>query len=134
MTESEERATGGKAPKARIDATPAPDAPSPGDDSPKARPDADDLADAAATGPAGAASAVRGLRSWLDETFPGHVNAVVFAFLGFLVALLLFAIGLWRTLVLVLLVTAGVAFGQYLDGDPKVIRFLSTLFSNGGRR
>lgn len=131
MAESEERRSRDRAPKARIDATPAAT-----EDAP-ATPPAQDAGEAAPQGseaPAGPDAAVRNVRQWLERTFPGNVNAVVFALVGFCVALLLFAIGLWRTLVLVVLVTAGVAFGQYLDGDAKIIRFLGTLFSNGNRR
>lgn len=69
-----------------------------------------------------------GLRAWLHETFPGHENAVVWGFVGFLVALLFFIIGFWRTLLVILLVAVGVAFGQVLDGDPRIINTLRGLF------
>lgn len=75
-----------------------------------------------------------GLRSWLHDTFPGHENAVIWGFVGFLVALLFFIIGFWRTLVVVLLVVVGVAFGQVLDGDPKIINTVRGLFGGDDAR
>lgn len=76
-------------------------------------------------------AAVESVGSWLRQNFPGHVNAVVFGFLGFVLAVMLFCIGLWQTLVIALLVACGVAFGQYLDGDPRIVRFVGRLFDNG---
>lgn len=59
---------------------------------------------------------------WISETFPGHENAVMLGLAGFVVAVLLFAIGFWRTLLITLFVVVGVAIGQVLDGDPKILR------------
>ena len=84
-----------------------------------------------ATGQDRGAGIARGIGDWLVATFPGHVNAVVFGFVGFALALLLFMIGLWQTILIALLVACGVAFGQYLDGDPRIIRFVGRLFDNG---
>lgn len=70
----------------------------------------------------------QGARAWLHETFPGHENAVIGGFVGFLVALLFFVIGFWRTLLVVVLVVVGVAFGQLADGDPKIIDALRGIF------
>ncbi|MGN0071247.1 MAG: DUF2273 domain-containing protein [Atopobiaceae bacterium] len=66
--------------------------------------------------------------AWLHETFPGHENAVLCGVLGLIVAILLFAIGFWATLLVALCVTVGVAIGQLLDGDPKIIEFVRGLF------
>ena len=60
--------------------------------------------------------------SWLTRTFPGHENAVLFGFLGFIIAILIFIIGFWRTLFIAFVVVVGVAIGQYLDGDPKIYK------------
>lgn len=81
-----------------------------------------------------AARAREGVRSWLHETFPGHEHAVTWGFVGFLVAILFFVIGFWRTLLVVLLVFAGVAFGQVLDGDPRIINTLRRIFSGDNGR
>lgn len=74
------------------------------------------------------------LRSWLHDTFPGHENAVLWGFLGFVLALVFFALGFWRTLLVVLLVALGVAFGQALDGDPRIIEALRNLFRGDNGR
>lgn len=81
-----------------------------------------------------AARARESVRTWLHETFPGHEHAAIWGFIGFLVALLFFAIGFWRALVVVLLVVVGVAFGQMLDGDPKIINTLRRIFSGDNGR
>ena len=64
----------------------------------------------------------RKISSWLATTFPGRENSVMLGLMGFVVAVVLFAIGFWRTLVITLFVVAGVAIGQVLDGDPKILR------------
>lgn len=63
--------------------------------------------------------------SWLDGLFPGHGNAALFAILGFVAAILVFSVGFWRTVLIVILVVVGIAIGQKLDGDPKIIRWFS---------
>ena len=68
--------------------------------------------------------------SWLAETFPNSRHAVIGGLCGLVVALLIFAIGLPRTLLIALLVTCGVACGQYLDGDPKIARAIQNLLKN----
>lgn len=68
--------------------------------------------------------------SWLDHLFPGHGNAALFAIVGFVAALLLFQIGFWRTLIIVLLVVVGIAYGQYLDGNPKIYNSFKKKFGN----
>ncbi|MCI1665627.1 MAG: DUF2273 domain-containing protein [Atopobiaceae bacterium] len=73
--------------------------------------------------------AAKSATSWLEGVFPGHGNAALFAIIGFVVALFLFGIGFWNTLLLVILVVAGLAFGQYLDGDPKILNVLKGFFS-----
>ncbi len=60
--------------------------------------------------------------AFAEGVFPGHGNAILWGVIGFLAALLVFLLGFWRTLFIALLVLVGVAFGQYLDGDPKIIR------------
>lgn len=63
-------------------------------------------------------------RDRLNEIFPGHGNAALFALVGLVMGVLLLMFGFWRMLLVSLLVVAGVAFGQYLDGDPKIIKAL----------
>jgi uncharacterized membrane protein len=44
------------------------------------------------------------------------------------VALLVFLIGFWRMLLVVALVCVGVAIGQAIDGDARILRALGTLW------
>ena len=78
-----------------------------------------------------ARSAVDGARrkvtAFAEGVFPGHGNAILWGVIGFLAALLIFLLGFWRTLFIAFLVLVGVAFGQYLDGDPKIVRALMNL-------
>ena len=64
----------------------------------------------------------RKLTAFAEGVFPGHGNAVFYGAIGFIAAVLIFWIGFWQTLFIAFLVFVGVAFGQYLDGDPKIIR------------
>ena len=64
---------------------------------------------------------------WLDGTFPNSRNAVLGGVTGLVAALLLFTIGVLKTLVIAILVVVGVACGQYLDGEPKIVRFIQNL-------
>ncbi len=78
-----------------------------------------------------ARAAVDGAReratAFAEGIFPGHGNAILWGVIGFLAALLIFLLGFWRTLFIAFLVLVGVAFGQYLDGDPKIVRALMNL-------
>lgn len=76
--------------------------------------------------PAGAGVLDR-LSAWFAETFPRSRCAVLGGLAGLVVALLLFWIGVLKTLVIVVLVVVGVAIGQYLDGDPRLIRIVQGL-------
>lgn len=64
---------------------------------------------------------------WLDQTFPHSRNAVLGGLCGLAVAILLFTIGIFKTLVIAILVVAGVALGQFADGDPKLVRIVEKL-------
>ncbi|MCR9037129.1 DUF2273 domain-containing protein [Tractidigestivibacter montrealensis] len=66
--------------------------------------------------------------AWVSRTFPGHENAFLGGVCGLVVAIVMAAIGFWRTLLLVLLVLIGVAIGQQADGDPKILRALGKIF------
>lgn len=83
----------------------------------------DDVADMASTKQKAGTRPLEAAEAWFHKTFPGHENAVLCGFLGLIVAILLFAIGFWATLLVALCVTIGVAIGQMLDGDPKIISF-----------
>lgn len=68
--------------------------------------------------------------AWVERTFPGHRNAFWGGVAGLVVALLVFAIGILRTLLIALLVVAGVAVGQVADGDPRILNALRALWNS----
>ena len=72
----------------------------------------------------------RSVLEMFEELFPGHPNAGLCGFIGFIVSLLIFIIGFWKTLLIVLLITVGISIGQILDGDPKIINICKELFLN----
>ena len=85
--------------------------------------------DGARDGEPGSAAGPGTVTAWVSRTFPGHEHAFWGGVAGLLVAVAIFVVGLLQTLVVVALVLAGVACGQALDGDARVIdavrRFLS---------
>lgn len=92
-----------------------------------AQPSGDAAQPASGPEPAAQLGAFARASRWLDETFPNGRNAVLGGVTGLVVALLLFTIGVLKTLVIAILVVVGVACGQYLDGDPKIVRFVQNL-------
>lgn len=68
--------------------------------------------------------------AWVERIAPGHVNAVFGGFAGLIVALLVFVVGFWKTLFVCALVVVGVAVGQCLDGDPKIVNKLRQLLAD----
>ena len=91
-----------------------------------ARDEGASAADAARTG-------VGRVTAWVRRTFPGHENAFWGGVVGLLAAVAFFVLGIWRTLVIVVLVVAGVAVGQALDGDAKIVRALRNLFTRSNQ-
>ena len=74
------------------------------------------------------------LTGWVSRTFPGHEHAFWGAVVALIIALLIFAIGFWKVFLIVCLVVIGIAFGQVLDGDPKIIRAIRALFPSDRER
>lgn len=56
-----------------------------------------------------------------------HPHTVLFGLVGFVLALLVFIIGFWTTLVLALFILIGVAIGQIVDGDGVFARLFQRL-------
>ena len=79
--------------------------------------------------PADGAAYAKRVSSWVSCTFPGHEKAFWGGACGLLVALILFAIGLLRTIIVVVLVGLGIALGQMADGDPKLVKIVRKFFS-----
>lgn len=65
--------------------------------------------------------------SWIRRNFPGHENAFVGGACGLLAILLIYTIGLGKTLLIALFLVGGIAIGQIFDGDPKIIRAIRHL-------
>ncbi len=108
------------APTVQVDVADAADTDSPKDDGPSAHIE-----------PPTAKGAMRSFAAWLRRTFPGHEHAFVGGACGLLLAFLVFTLGFLRTLFVVLLMAIGVAVGQYLDGDPRLVQAIKRLFGDG---
>lgn len=115
-----------KAPKTTVEQDPSTDADAASKPDPASNPDPAP----AASEPFSLARSVSKLSAWFKRTFPGHENAVIFGAAGLVAAILIFALGIWRTLVIALFVTAGVAIGQVADGDPKILRAIRRFLSD----
>ncbi len=66
--------------------------------------------------------------AWLHATFPGREHAVIGGVCGLIAALLIFWIGVWRVLLIVVCVAVGVAFGQLFDGKPRLLKLIKDMF------
>lgn len=117
--------------QARIEPAPRPAAAPEPEPAPTPRPDAQAVAAApsevTAREEAPQPGAWTRLSTWFATTFLHSRNAVLGGICGLVVALLLFSVGLLKTLVIALLVTIGVACGQYADGDPKLVNLVREL-------
>lgn len=117
--------------QARIEPAPRPAAAPEPEPAPTPRPDAQAVAAApsevTAREEAPQPGAWTRLSTWFATTFSHSRNAVLGGICGLVVALLLFSVGLLKTLVIALLVTIGVACGQYADGDPKLVNLVREL-------
>lgn len=65
--------------------------------------------------------------SLLGRYLSGHERAFMGGVIGLLAAALVFLIGPLRTVVVALFVGVGVAVGEYLDGDPKIVSVVRRL-------
>ncbi|WP_321972254.1 DUF2273 domain-containing protein [Paratractidigestivibacter sp.] len=67
---------------------------------------------------------------WVSRTFPGHEHAFWGGVIGALLAILIFWVGIGKALGVAALVLIGIAVGQAVDGDPKIINLLRHFFSS----
>lgn len=74
--------------------------------------------------------AAKAVASWVKSTFPGHEKSFIGGLIGLVGALLFLSLGIGRALVVVIFVLIGVAVGQYLEGDPKILTALRDWLSN----
>ena len=71
--------------------------------------------------------------AWVRRTFPGQEKAFWGAILGLVAAIVFLAVGPWPLFVVVVFVFVGVAAGQVLDGDPKIVNTLRHLFNRNSQ-
>lgn len=71
--------------------------------------------------------------SWVRRSFPGQERAFWGAVIGLVAAIVFLAVGPWPLLVIAVFVFVGVAAGQALDGDPKIVNTLRHLFNRNGQ-
>ncbi len=75
------------------------------------------------------AQATGGVAGWVSRMFPGNEHAVYGGIAGLVMAIMIFVVGFWQMLFVSALIVVGVALGQALDGDPKIIRTVRRLIS-----
>lgn len=73
------------------------------------------------------------LSAWVSRTFPGHERAFWGAVAGFVAAIAFLVVGPWPLVVIAVFVLSGVAVGQALDGDPRIVNTLRRLFTRGNQ-
>ena len=71
--------------------------------------------------------------AWVRRSFPGQERAFWGAVIGLVAAIVFRAVGPWPLLVIAVFVLVGVAAGQALDGDPKIVNTLRHLFNRNGQ-
>ena len=98
---------------------------------PQPEPESEQTHETAPAGDAQASSIAELARSQSKQLLAEHFHAVVGGLCGLVAALLIFVIGFWQTLFVSLLVFVGVALGQYLDGDPKIVNLIRQFLSEG---
>ena len=74
--------------------------------------------------------ALRAVASWVQSTFPGHEKSFIGGLIGFVAAILFLSLGIGRALVVIVFIIIGVAVGQYLEGDPKILTAVRDWLSN----
>ena len=72
----------------------------------------------------------KAIADWMKSTFPGHEKAFIGGLLGLVAALLFLSLGIGRALVVAFFVIVGVAIGQYLEGDPKILTAIRNWLAN----
>lgn len=65
--------------------------------------------------------------SWSDY-YCNHRNAVVYGIAGGVVGLSILVFGFWPVVLIVITAAIGIAYGQYRDGDPRIVGFFRRHF------
>lgn len=71
---------------------------------------------------------IKGLGASAWAYAQGHRYTVLYGFIGFVLAALILAIGLWSTIVIAVFAGVGAALGQIRDGDNGIVNFFGRLF------
>lgn len=69
------------------------------------------------------------VRDWVRRAFPGGEGAFWGGVVGLVAAIVFLVLGVWYTAVIAAFVLVGVAVGQVVDGDPKILNLIRSLFS-----
>lgn len=69
------------------------------------------------------------VRDWVCRTFPGGEGAFWGGVVGLVAAIAFLVLGVWYTAVIAVFVLVGVAVGQVVDRDPKILNLIRSLFS-----
>ena len=72
----------------------------------------------------------KAIADWMKSTFPGHEKSFIGGLVGLVVALLFLSLGIGRALVVIVFIIIGVAVGQYLEGDPKILTAIRNWLAN----
>lgn len=77
-------------------------------------------------------AATRGFSAWLTLNFPGYEHTALGAFTGLVLALLVFAIGVWRVVFIAAMITGGAVIGSFFDGESGIRRAIRRML--GGNK
>ncbi len=67
--------------------------------------------------------------SEFGKFYKRNTAAIWLGIVGFIIAVSIFSIGFFQTLLFCILILAGIIIGQYIDGKPKIILFFTRLFN-----
>ena len=73
------------------------------------------------------------ISAWVRRSFPGQEKAFWGAVIGLIAAIVFLAVGPWPLVVIAVFVFVGVAAGQALDGDPRIVNTLRHLFNRNSQ-
>ena len=73
------------------------------------------------------------ISAWVRRSFPGQEKAFWGAIIGLVAAIVFLAVGPWPLVVIAVFVFVGVAAGQALDGDPRIVNTLRHLFNRNSQ-
>jgi len=90
------------------------------------KPESQQTASSSAADDAKSASAF--VRTSWSGYYHDHRNAVVYGIAGGIVGLSILVFGFWPVVLIVITAIIGVIYGQYRDGDPRIVGFFRRHF------